>query len=117
MSPGFRSTWSRREKCVSKRPSTQKFISSIPFCVRSSVYASISSRISIALGMISENTDGTVALLPKETVQTFKARFPIAIIPLDKPLLTRTAFVRLKALDPEHSTVNTFWDHVRRDFE
>lgn len=76
-----------------------------------------SSRISIALGMISENTDGTVALLPKETVQAFKARFPIAIIPLDKPLLTRTSFVRLKAPDPEHSTVNTFWDHVRRDFE
>ena len=34
MSPGFRSTWSRREKCVSKRPSTQVYLQHTLLCTQ-----------------------------------------------------------------------------------
>ncbi len=75
-----------------------------------------SSRVGIVLGTISENTVGAVSLLPEELAQNFRSRFPIAIVPLSQPLRTCTAFVRKATSDPEHSTVNTFWEHIHQDF-
>lgn len=75
-----------------------------------------SSRINIVLGMLSESAD-TVSLLPTEIAKNFKNRFPITTVRLTEPLITRTAFVKLKDSGAKQSTALSFWKHVRSDFD
>lgn len=109
-----------RSKCfVSYDNSSALYSHLLESCAKAGFAPNIvrtSSRINIVLGMLSENTD-TISLLPAELAKNLKSRFPVTTVRLTDPLITRTAFVKLKNPGGKQSTASSFWKHVRSDFD
>lgn len=75
-----------------------------------------SSRVNIVLGMISESD--CVSLLPIDLAKNLKANFPVSIIRLSDPIISKIAFVKPKASGfSEHAVASAFWTHLQNIME
>ncbi|MCI7020586.1 MAG: LysR family transcriptional regulator [Eubacteriales bacterium] len=108
----------RNEPFITFDRSSELYAYVISACERCGFFpkiANISSRVNIMLGMVSENVG--IALLPAQLAKKFQSNFPVSILKLSDPIITKTAFVKLKASVADQTVVSDFWKYIHDTFD